>query len=69
MYSLTGSLSALMQESKSEADALREKIGVLESWLAEAERELGAARSRINELEATAARPPTEEKLSEPTVG
>lgn len=62
-------LQGKLSESKSEDDALREKIAALDSRIAEVEKELEAARSRIKELEAAAARPPTEEKLSEPTAG
>jgi len=57
-----GELQARLSESKSETDALKEKVAGLESKVAE------AARSRIEELEEVpTTKPPTEEKLSEPT--
>jgi len=55
-----------LSQSKSEADVLRERIGGLESVMAETQRELEAARSRIKELEEAAAKARTEEKPSEP---
>ena len=55
-------------DSKSEADALKEKVAGLESRMTEAEKELDAARNRIKELEASVAKPPTEEKPSKPTA-
>lgn len=61
-------LQGKLLESKTEADTLRERVAGLDSRVAEAERELEAARSRIKELEAAAARPPAEEKPSEPAA-
>ena len=61
-------LQEKLSDSKSNADALQEKVAALEPKVAEAERKLDAARSRIKELEAAAPKPPTEEKLSEPTA-
>jgi len=64
-----GELLARLSESESEADALKEKVAGLESKAAEAERQLEAARSGIKELEeASTAKPPAEEKLSEATA-
>ncbi|MGB9023045.1 MAG: hypothetical protein WCC94_06365 [Candidatus Bathyarchaeia archaeon] len=45
---------------------MKEKVAGLESRVAQAEGELESARRRIKELEAAAARPPAEEKPSEP---
>jgi len=55
-----------LSDSKSQADALKEKVAGLESRMTEAEKELDAARNHIKELEASAAKLPTEEMLSEP---
>ena len=55
-----------LSESETKAGNLQGKLAELEARVAEAERELEAARKRIRELEA--AKPPTEEKASEPTA-
>jgi peptidoglycan hydrolase CwlO-like protein len=48
-------LQARLSESKSDLDALKEKLAGLESRTAEAERDLEAAKSRIRDLEASMA--------------
>ena len=45
---------------------MKEKVAGLESRVAQAESEPESARCHIKELEAAAAKPPTEEKPSEP---